>query len=827
MLKNLVRAINPRLTVSFVLPAVLSLIMFPDTSQAQSPIFGPKRYTRGSNATDTFADTIPRCGSGPCRLIVLNGNENGTNRISSATVSLNGVQLLGPNDFSQQTYMRVIVVSLDVANSLTVSLGSSPDSFITVSVECSGTVEFAISATEVGSSIWPDGTVSLGIPLRNEGNSIAGNVRLTELRAGSGLHTGPGTLPYAAGDIAPNQVVSVSSTFSMTSAEARSPFLLTLIGTYNFQTVACGFQASVTVTPPSPGNAGQPKRSTRVTMFTPDTATYPPPPAPTTSLPNAKNKPVLPTGPRRWFPSSPPATPLNRIAAFSPSDQGPPSGAAPNAAVFAINNPGGTYGAVPPDPTVAGPAPNGVTIISANTAVSYSTNYGLSFTTVNLTGAGGFSDILRPGRTDFFPENDGGVCCDQVLQYIPSRGVFVWLLQYRSPNVLVSTVPRLGQNRLRIAYASASDLATGRFMDAWNWFDITPTTVGVTTATDWFDYPDMSFSQDWLYISVRHGFWNATRNASGNEIGQQVWGDRRWFIRANLNDMANRVASPELVFYEAFANQLKDSRIAQSPTGAMYFAGQKDSSTLVVFADPDASPEVPAGKEVPIYSFCANTAVAACDYSVTAPDGLNWNVAPHGVLGATYVAPPGPICPPTGCLSPTRFVYFAFDGGRNNSDGRPFPYVRVVKMDADKIEVVSEWDIWHTNHAYATPGLTWRPGSSLDDVAVTLASGGGTFYGHNAVGFLNDPVLYSTTESNVTQTDGVGTVRFGDYFDIRNATGMPSPFGQGVGYSTLGYSVTRILAGSSCQAAGCNITLRFTLFGRNSELFPSPGPIIK
>lgn len=831
MLRDLVCATNRHGIMSCILLAALLLIVFPECSHAQGVIFGPKRYTRGSNTTDTFTDALPRCGGDPCQLVVLNGNMDGTNRLSSATVSLNGVVIFGPSDFSQQVYRLARPLSLNAANSLTVSLGSIPGSFLTISVECARTVKLEIDgATGVSSSIWQDGTVSLGIPLENEGNATANNVLITNLRAGNGLHTGPGSVPYAAGVIAPQQMVPVNSTFSMTATEARSAFLLTLNGTYGFQGVACAFQASTTVLPPPAGNPGQPKSSTRVTMYTADTATYPPAPPPDNRPPNAENEVVLPLGqPRNFFPGPQPAIAVNRIAAFAPSDQGPPAGAAPNAAVFAFNTQAGGYGGIPPDPSVAGPAQNGVAIISANTAVSYSTDYGKTFTTVNLTKAAGFKDLLRPGRSDFFPESDGGLCCDQVLQYIPSRQMFVWLLQYRSPNIVVGGVSQRGQNRLRIAYAKAGDLATIRFMDAWRWFDITPTTLGDTLATDWFDYPDMSFSQDWLYISVRHGFWNAGLNPSGNVIGQQVWTGRRWFVRASLSDMANLVASPALVYYEAFGTALKDARIAQSPSGVMYFADQKSTSQLTIFVDPDTSPDVPAGKDVDVTSFCASTALNACDYSVNAPDSLNWNVAPHGVLGATYVAPPVALCPPEGCPTPTRFVYFAFDAGRNNAAGvgRPFPYIRVVKIDADKIERVSEKDIFNANHAYATPGLTWRPGSNFDDVAMTLAFGGGTLFADNAVGFLNEQEVFATTQSTVTQTDNTGAVRYGDYFDVRNAIGPPSPNGQGVGYSTLGYSVTPVTAGSSCAAAGCNIALRFILFGRSGELFPSQGPIIK
>jgi len=59
---------------------------------------------------------------------------------------------------------------------------------------------------------------------------------------------------------------------------------------------------------------------------------------------------------------------------------------------------------------------------------------------------------------------------------------------------------------------------------------------------------------------------------------------------------------------------------------------------------------------------------------------------------------------------------------------------------------------------------------------------------------------------------------------VRNAVGPVTQAGQGVGYATLGYSVTQSVAGSTCPVGGCSVTLKYILFGRNSDLFPNPEP---
>jgi hypothetical protein len=148
------------------------------------------------------------------------------------------------------------------------------------------------------------------------------------------------------------------------------------------------------------------------------------------------------------------------------------------------------------------------------------------------------------------------------------------------------------------------------------------------------------------------------------------------------------------------------------------------------------------------------------------------------------------------------------------------------------LNLVSEDDIWNSGFAFAMPALNWRPGSGKDEVAISLAVGGGGDYADNSVGFLGDYVVYVTTSSNATQSNVVAagttpTVRYGDYFGVRNAFGPVIPnAGQGVGYSTLGYSVTQAVTGKTCAVSGCNVGLQYVIFGRNADLFPSPSPII-
>ena len=691
-----------------------------------------------------------------------------------------------------------------------------------------------LDTSQTASSTWSNGTLALSFAIANRGSHRVNDVVIDRIRSKDGQYTGPSALPIAVGSIDAFDSQNLSPLFTPLQPTFTTPFAVTLAGTYRRGEHRCSFRVEGAIPPPAPSNAGTPKHATTVPVQNASNSVYlAAQPHPGDDARNAESTFFPPLGqPRYLFPTPPAFSSLNLTKAFSPDPASPPPGSNANDVVFVRNSNGGTYSALPPDPNATGPDTSGFALISANNnnggnaaSVSYSKDFGSTFTTVNLTSGTGFSDPSNPTRTDFFPENDGGLCCDQVVHYIPGRNLVVWLLQYWSPAVNIGGLPQKGTNRLRIAFATPQ-AAAADFLHAWSWFDISPATLGDNTATDWMDYPDLSYSNGSLYISVDHGFWNGNTNPkTGNVIGQQVNTDRRWFIRASLDDMAGGKSSVGLSYYEPVKSGLYKSHFVQSAPDTMYYAAEPDTSTLTVFADPDSAGTVPSGKDVGITSRCSSAATNPCVYTATAADNLNWNVAPHAVLGGAYVAPSF-FCPPTGCTGPTHFLYFALDGGIDTANNRPFTYVRVEKIDADALNRISELDIWNPAFTFSTPALNWRPNSGKDEVAISLATDSGG-YANDAVGFLGDFVAYVTTASNATQTDVNSNVRYGDYFSVRNAISPPSQYGTGLGFSTLGYAVNQAVAGKTCAVGGCNVKLQFVLFGRSGDLFPSPPPVVK
>ena len=149
---------------------------------------------------------------------------------------------------------------------------------------------------------------------------------------------------------------------------------------------------------------------------------------------------------------------------------------------------------IPPD--VSGASSGDVFLTCQNSYARMSLNGGISYNTLDPTTIFPSNwDIRGPGDTI-----SGPMCCDQVIQYIPSINRFIWFMQFWG------TCPGIcGKNKIRIASASPEDMrATGG--TAWTYWDI----YGEQLGTGFLDYPDMAFGDNNLYISI-----DDTRNRVG------------------------------------------------------------------------------------------------------------------------------------------------------------------------------------------------------------------------------------------------------------------------------------------------------------------------
>ena len=143
------------LTHGLMLFALIAL--FPDVSKAGTlPIFGPKQYTRTKGPPNRFTDTFQNCETAAqYKMVVANGSSEGEDRISSASIILNGTQVFSPSDFNQQVARLEKPVTLARDNQLLVRLASKPGSVLTIDVECTGGCSSCTSGAPVPPPVPP------------------------------------------------------------------------------------------------------------------------------------------------------------------------------------------------------------------------------------------------------------------------------------------------------------------------------------------------------------------------------------------------------------------------------------------------------------------------------------------------------------------------------------------------------------------------------------------------------------------------------------------------------------------------------------------------
>jgi hypothetical protein len=667
-------------------------------------------------------------------------------------------------------------VPLVTAVALVTCLSASPRANADASARAHTTpVQF--ETEDIGSSVWEDGTISLAVPIVNLGTSTASDVRVTSISLRSfsinGTRTDGAVLPLSLGQIAPNLRRVLDTRFS--GLPFASSYLLTVSGTYDILGGRFGgekeggekekksgthdvlggrfgFSVHRWITPIRGTAETTPAQTNTVTRHFP--VGHPLPPS--TIIPDTESNPEL--GPP--VPIGPPQTvvpvPPNNTPAM-------PEGSSGDVVFYhdtGTNQPLG----LPPDPAAA--AGGGVVLATDNTYLLLSTDGGTTFSNIN--------------PTTIFSEVDGGLCCDQVVTYVPSVDTFFWLLQYKQANPVPPNT--VGANRLRLAIARPSAIAANIY-NAWTYFDLQTSFFGLTN--QWLDFPDLAYTNTFLYVSV-----DALPNSSATSVSNKGL----IVSRASLTDLANP-AVPTVSFSSYGPNQLPNqvraygSHLTQSSADAMYWAGHIDTSNLEVFVWPDAS-----GTITPPHSTKFNGPYCNTDYSSVAPDKFQWidttrSSARGAVIGATRKPFSGLV--PPGSPTPNGEVWFAWGAARDDSsckNGRPQPYVLIARLDDQTLAAVGEYDIWNTPYAFAYPSLATSPDG---EIGVSLGWGGPSNYGSTAAGYLGDYVVYYNEPSDSTiawlRKDVMGNTiaesntivdangnpiektRFGDFFVVRNS----------------------------------------------------------
>ena len=111
------------------------------TPDASFLVFGPEHFVRttGTPVTETRTFSISATAAPPYRFCLVNGDIDGTNRVSSASIVLNGQEVFTQSQFNQTVSGLMTQVSLQPANTLLVTLAGQPGGFLDLCVTATDT----------------------------------------------------------------------------------------------------------------------------------------------------------------------------------------------------------------------------------------------------------------------------------------------------------------------------------------------------------------------------------------------------------------------------------------------------------------------------------------------------------------------------------------------------------------------------------------------------------------------------------------------------------------------------------------------------------------
>ena len=315
----------------------------------------------------------------------------------------------------------------------------------------------------------------------------------------------------------------------------------------------------------------------------------------------------------------------------------------------------------------------------------------------------------------FFPPIDGGFCCDQTVHYSRAHDLTIWLLQYSVGG---------GTNSLRVAVKHGAVNAPG----SWIWWDLKPGTVNPAWNGEWFDYNHAALTDNFLYVGT-NAFTVATDQFTRSII-----------FRIPL---AVLVAGGALSFnfFQTSANF--SLRCVQGAGTTMYFVSHNGNQArqVRVFAWPESSPSV-TSTDINVRPWVGPRFSAPVG-------GLNWlERADSRITGAWFG---------------NGVIGMMWTANRQGTT-RPFPFVRVVQINAATMTVRNEPDIWSNTTAFAYPEAC----ANVNGVAgITLFAGGGVRHPTHMVGVRDDAANAWRLATAFASTHSPSDNKWGDYLTCR------------------------------------------------------------
>lgn len=166
---------KPIFTMLTLFSAALCQLTLVTPLRAQTaplPLFGPEKFSREAGTPDTVSRAFAACNTGATYRLVVENGATGKDRVSSATISLNGVEVVRPSDLNQRVERVEKEVALQGENTLAVRLTSNPGGFLTLSLFCvSGCLDVTIASPPPGSTVNKARTLVQGSLLNASGET--------------------------------------------------------------------------------------------------------------------------------------------------------------------------------------------------------------------------------------------------------------------------------------------------------------------------------------------------------------------------------------------------------------------------------------------------------------------------------------------------------------------------------------------------------------------------------------------------------------------------------------------------------------------------------
>lgn len=303
-----------------------------------------------------------------------------------------------------------------------------------------------------------------------------------------------------------------------------------------------------------------------------------------------------------------------------------------------------------------------------------------------------------------FPASAGGFCCDQVVLFNARHRIWIWLLQYSST--------ANGDNIFRLAVCREAQFGN------WYWWDFAPRSLNTAWRRDWFDYPDMAFTDANLFVSF-------------NMFVGDTW-QRAVLFRFPLATLA-AAGSLGYRWWSTTANG--SLRLCRGGGSTMYIGSHNSVSQLRLLRWPDTAANI-AWDDVNVRPWSAGA------YSAPGPGGINWlNRTDSRITGAWVGG---------GTIG---LMWTA-----NRDANHPLPYIRVVRLREANRTLIDEPDIWSRQSAWAYPAAA---ANNQGAVGFTAFYGGGSRHPGHVVG-LRTANGWDTRLSQ-TSTHSPPNQAWGDY----------------------------------------------------------------